>query len=381
MAAFITLLTEIMPAGLLLPIAEGLGVTQSFAGQFITAYAAGALVSAVPMTTLTQGLQRRPLLLFAITGFSVVNLVVALTDSYVIALIARFFAGVFGGIVWSLLAGYAVRISPSHLSGRAIAIAGAGATIALVLGVPIGSLIGRTIGWQGSFALMSALALVLNIWIVVIVPNIPGSSKEQRQTIAGVFLMSGIRSVLFVVFAVVVAHNVIYIYIEPFLQHAELAGVVDVVLFIFGAGSIIGLGIVGAQVDRQLQRLTVTSISTFILASLLMGIWGGVPQIVLLSTFLWGMSFGGFATITQTALSRFAKGSIDIAQSMYTTCWNAAVTTGGVVGGVLLDRAGTGSMAWAAMGILVVSLLCTVLVMNKRLATQSTEQGEAARLV
>jgi predicted MFS family arabinose efflux permease len=275
MAAFITLLTEIMPAGLLLPMAEGLGVTQSFAGQFITAYAAGALVSAVPMTTLMQGLQRRPLLLFAITGFSVVNLVVALTDSYVIALIARFFAGVFGGIVWSLLAGYAVRISPSHLSGRAIAIAGDGATIALVLGVPIGSLIGRTIGWQGSFALMSALALVLNIWIVVIVPNIPGSSKKQRQTIAGVFLMSGIRSVLFVVFAVVVAHNVIYIYIEPFLQHAELAGVVDVVLFIFGAGSIIGLGIVGAQVDRQLQRLTVTSISTFILASLLMGIWGG----------------------------------------------------------------------------------------------------------
>lgn len=73
-----------------------------------------------------------------------------------------------------------------------------------------------------------------------------------------------------------------------------------------------------------------------------MGILGDSPQIVLLSTFLWGTSFGGFATITQTALSLLAKESVDIAQSMYTTCWNAAVATGGVIGGVLLDRAGTG---------------------------------------
>ena len=65
MAAFITLLTEIMPAGLLSSIAEGLNVSESLAGQFITAYAVGALVAAIPVTTLTQGMRRRPLLLAA----------------------------------------------------------------------------------------------------------------------------------------------------------------------------------------------------------------------------------------------------------------------------------------------------------------------------
>src|SRR5690606_39923372 len=88
------------------------------------------------VTTLTQRVRRRPLLLIAILGFAVVNLVTALSESYGVSLTARFFAGVFGGIVWSLLAGYAVRMSPAHLSGRAIAISGAGATISLVLGVP-----------------------------------------------------------------------------------------------------------------------------------------------------------------------------------------------------------------------------------------------------
>lgn len=371
MAAFVTLLTEIMPAGLLSSIAQGLNVSESLAGQFITAYAVGALVAAIPITTVTQGVRRRPLLLIAILGFAVVNLVTALSDSYGVSLIARFFAGVFGGIVWSLLAGYAVRMSPSHLSGRAIAISGAGATIALVLGVPLGTWLGRLIGWQGAFGLMTALALLLIVWIVVIVPDFSGQAKEERQGLSSVFLRAGIRSVLLVVFTFVVAHNIFYIYIEPFLAPSGLSSKVDIVLFVFGAGAIVGLWCVGAWVDRQLQWLAVASITVFAFASLLLGLWGDSPQIVYLSIMAWGFAFGGFATITQTALSRFAGDSVDVAQSVYTTGWNTAVAGGGVFGGILLERTGVASFAWIVIGILAISLLGTVFAMNKALASRN----------
>ncbi|XYQ53398.1 MFS transporter [Pectobacterium carotovorum] len=368
MAAFITLLTEIMPAGLLSSISEGLNVSESLAGQFITAYAVGALVAAIPVTTLTQGMRRRPLLLFAIFGFAVVNLITALSSDYTVSLIARFFAGVFGGIVWSLLAGYAVRMSPSHLSGRAIAISGAGATIALVLGVPLGALLGRYIGWQGAFSLMTALALLLIVWVLAVVPDFAGQSQDKRQSLAHVFLRSGIRAVLFVVFTFVVAHNILYIYVEPFLQPSGLAASVDFVLFTFGLGSIVGLWFVGALVDRRLQFLAVASIVVFAVASLLLGIWGAVPQIVYLSVAIWGLAVGGFATITQTALSQLAGESVDVAQSMYTTGWNTAVAAGGVVGGTLLYQSGSASFAWVAISILAASLLGTVFFMNSALA-------------
>ncbi|MGQ8773538.1 MFS transporter [Serratia sp. NA_112.1] len=367
MAAFITLLTEIMPAGLLSSIAGGLNVSESLAGQFITAYAVGALVAAIPVTTLTQGRRRRPLLLVAIFGFSVVNLVTALSDSYSISLVARFFAGVFGGIVWSLLAGFAVRISPTHLSGRAIAISGAGATIALVFGVPLGALLGRTIGWQGAFGLMTVLALALIVWVITVVPDFPGQTKEQRQPLTGVFLKTGIRAVLFVVFTFVVAHNILYIYIEPLLEPSGLSADVDIVLFVFGIGSIIGLWFVGSMVDRRLQLLAVASIVVFTLASLLLAFWGGLPKMVYSSVVIWGMAVGGFATITQTALSRFAGESVDVAQSMYTTGWNTAVAAGGIVGGILLDRTGLASFAWGVIGLLLLSLLGTILAMNRAL--------------
>lgn len=371
MAAFITLLTEIMPAGLLSSIAGGLNVSESLAGQFITAYAVGALVAAIPVTTLTQGMRRRPLLLVAIFGFSVVNLVTALSDSYSISLVARFFAGVFGGIVWSLLAGFAVRISPSHLSRRAIAISGAGATIALVFGVPLSALLGRTIGWQGAFGLMTVLALALIVWVIAVVPDFPGQTKEQRQPLTGVFLKTGIRAVLFVVFTFVVAHNILYIYIEPLLEPSGLSADVDIVLFVFGIGSIIGLWFVGSMVDRRLQLLAVASIVVFALASLLLAFWGGLPKMVYSSVVIWGMAVGGFATITQTALSRFAGESVDVAQSMYTTGWNSAVAAGGIVGGILLDQTGLASFAWGVIGLLLLSLLGTILAMNRALSQKA----------
>ncbi len=367
MAAFVTLLTEIMPAGLLSSIAHGLNVSESLAGQFITAYAVGALVAAIPVTSLTQGMRRRPLLLTAIFGFAAVNLVTALSDSYGVSLVARFFAGVFGGIVWSLLAGYAMRMSPSHLSGRAIAISGAGATIALVLGVPLGASLGDAIGWQGAFGLMSALALLLMVWVIAIVPDFPGQNKSQRQALSSVFLKTGIRAVLFVVFTFVVAHNILYIYIEPLLEPSGLSANVDIVLFVFGLGSIIGLWFVGAMVDRRLQFLAVASIMIFAVASLMLGLWGDVSQMVYPSVAVWGLAVGGFATITQTALSRFAGESVDVAQSMYTTAWNTAVAGGGVIGGVLLDRSGVANFAWIVIGILAISLWGIVFAMNKAL--------------
>ncbi|WP_331456944.1 MFS transporter [Brenneria goodwinii] len=368
MAAFITLLTEILPAGLLSSIAQGLDITESLAGQFITAYAVGALVAAIPVTALTQGMRRRPLLLTAIFGFASVNLITALSGSYTISLIARFFAGVFGGIVWSLLAGYAVRMSPVHLSGRAIAVSGAGATIALVLGVPLGSLLGQAVGWQGAFGLMSALALLLIIGIIAIVPDFPGQTRAQRQSLIGIFSKTGIRSVLFVVVSFIVAHNVLYIYLEPFLELSGLSANVDIVLFVFGLGSISGLWFVGAMVDRRLQSLAVTSIIIFACAALLLGLWGNLPQMVYPAILVWGLAFGGFATITQTALFRFAGESVDVAQSMYTTGWNTAVAGGGVVGGILLARTGSTSFAWFVIGLLAASLLGTIFTMNRALA-------------
>ena len=89
-------------------------------------------------------------------------------------------------------------------------------------------------------------------------------------TLLKVFLNTGIRSVLFVVFTFVVAHNILYIYLEPFLGSSGLSANVETALFVFGLGSIVGLWGVGATVDRRLRFLIVASILVFAAAALLL---------------------------------------------------------------------------------------------------------------
>src|ERR1700761_2595777 len=118
-ACFIGMMTEAMPAGLLPQIGADLNVSEALTGQLVTAYAIGSIIAAIPLTAMTRGWRRRSVLLLAIGGFFVLNTVTALSTNYAITLAARFFAGVFAGLLWALVAGHASRMAPEHLRGRA----------------------------------------------------------------------------------------------------------------------------------------------------------------------------------------------------------------------------------------------------------------------
>ena len=156
LAGFITILTETLPAGLLPQISAGMNISGAMAGQFVTLYAVGSLVAAIPLITATQGARRRPLLLLALAGFSL---------NYVMTMIARFMAGVSAGLVWALLAGYAARMVPVEQKGRAIAIAMVGTPLALSLGVPAGTFLGGLVGWRMCFGIISVMAITLMVWV------------------------------------------------------------------------------------------------------------------------------------------------------------------------------------------------------------------------
>jgi predicted MFS family arabinose efflux permease len=357
MAAFITILTEALPAGLLPQMAQGLAVSEAWVGQTVTVYAIGSLVAAIPLTAATQGVRRRPLLLAAIGGFAIANTVTTLSASYTLTLTARFVAGVSAGLLWALLAGYAARMVPEHQKGRAIAIAMVGTPLALSLGVPAGTLLGNLLGWRMCFGIISLLALLLMGWVRLKVPDFAGQPTDKRLSLRQVFILPGIRPVLFVVLAFVLAHNILYTYIAPYLLTAGMVDRTDVVLLVFGGTSVAGIWIVGVLIDRYLRRLTLASTILFGAAALTLGMAGGDPVAVYAAVGAWGLAFGGAATLFQTALARSAGDAADIAQSMLVTAWNAAIASGGIVGGVLLDRFGVGAFSPALLVLLLATLL------------------------
>ncbi|MEQ9941409.1 MFS transporter, partial [Pectobacterium aroidearum] len=273
-AAFITILTEALPAGLLPQMAQGLAVSEAWVGQTVTIYAVGSLVAAIPLTAATQGVRRRLLLLSAIAGFVVANTITAFSGSYVLTMAARFLAGVSAGLLWALLAGYAARMVPEHQKGRAIAIAMVGTPLALSLGVPAGTFLGNLLGWRMCFGMMSGLALILMLWVRIQVPDFAGQSADKRLSLGQVFTVAGVRSVLCVVLAFVLAHNILYTYIASFLAAVGMVAQTGLVLLVFGVASLLGIWMIGVLIDRYLRALTLACSALFCVSVLALGVAG-----------------------------------------------------------------------------------------------------------
>lgn len=358
-AGFITILTEAMPAGLLPQMSEGLQVSQALVGQLVTLYALGSLLAAIPLTLLTQGWRRRPLLLIAIGGFALVNSVTALSTHYGLTLVARFFAGVFAGLLWALLAGYASRMVAPRLQGRAIAVAMLGAPLALSLGVPAGTFLGTAVGWRLSFAIMTGLTLLLLVWARWQLPDFAGQAAQKRLGLRQVFNLPGIRPVLWVTFTYVLAHNILYTYIAPLLVPAGLVADIDRILLVFGLAALLSIWLTGVLIDQHLQRLLIISCLMFAGAALALGVWMTSTRAVYASVALWGLAFGGLPALLQTALAKSAGDSADAAQSMLVTVWNLGIAGGGLAGGLLLQTSGVGVFPWAVGGLVLLALAPT----------------------
>jgi MFS family permease len=239
-ASFVSIMTEALPAGLLPQMSRDLGVSEAAAGQFVTIYAIASVIVAVPVTAMTQGLRRKPLLMTAISGFAAGNIVTSISNDYALTLAARFCAGAGAGLLWALLPGYASRMAPPNLRGRAIAIAMVGVSVAMSIGVPAGTFVSKAIGWHATFGVLSAFALGLIARIIFGVPDFPGLAAGKRASVRQVIANPGVRAVLMITFTFVLAHNILYTYIAPFVVPAGLGERVDLVLLIFGFAAICG---------------------------------------------------------------------------------------------------------------------------------------------
>ena len=355
-AGFITILTEAMPAGLLPQMGAGLGVSPALVGQLVTLYALGSLLAAIPLTLLTRGWRRRPLLLVAIGGFALVNSVTAVSSHYGLTLVARFFAGIFAGLLWALLAGYASRMVAPHLQGRAIAIAMLGAPLALSLGVPAGTLLGTLVGWRLSFAIMTGLTLMLLLWARWQLPDFAGQAAQQRLDLRQVMMLPGIRPVLWVTFTYVLAHNILYTYIAPLLEPAGIEADIDRVLLMFGLTALLSIWLVGLLIDRWLRPLVLLSCVLFGLSALALAFWIDSPAVIYTAVAVWGLAFGGLPALLQTALAKSAGESADAAQSMLVTVWNLGIAGGGLAGGLLLQSWGVLAFPLAVVALMLLAL-------------------------
>jgi predicted MFS family arabinose efflux permease len=365
LTGFIIIATETMPAGLLPQIATGLHVAEGAAGQFVSVYALGTVLAAIPAITLTRGTRRKPLLIAGILGFLVANTITAFSPDLTLSLAARFIAGAFSGLLWGMLAGYARRIVAHEHSGRALAIAMTGTPVALSVGTPLGSWIGTAFDWRWSFGAMSVLSILALILAVALVPDAPGQGAARRMPFRRVIGIPGVSVILIVVFTWMLAHNIEYTYIASYLQSAGLDLPVDLALVTFGVAALIGIWVTGLVIDHNLRGLVLVSIGLFLIAGVTFIVGAHSLGAVLVAIVLWGLAFGGAATQLQTAMGEASGENADVANSLLTVSFNLAIFAAGVGGALVI---GVDAVALPIVMVLFAAVALIVVAIGRRSA-------------
>lgn len=365
---FVAILTETMPAGLLPQISNTLHISESLAGQFISVYALGSVLAAIPIITLTQKWDRKILLQLAVGGFFIFNLATFYFENYYALLLVRFFAGMVAGVIWGMLTGYTIRMVSENQGGKAMAIVGVGQPVALSIGVPLGTWLGNLIGWNYTFLIIAAISMLLFIWIFFKLPHSAGEPGNEKFPLKKIFKTAGVINILATTLFWILGHNILYTFIAPWLGDAGLGDRVDLLLFIFGMSSVAGILVTGIFIDRWMEKLGIAWLILFLAAINILLFSKGISNVLVYAgVFLWGFSFGGAPIILQKYLARIANKFVDVAQSVFVTVFNISVALGGILGGIFLEKFGIKSILYPIICFTVCALMFLVSLVKRKL--------------
>lgn len=371
---FMGILSELMPSGVLPEMSSGLGVSYSAIGFLVSVYAIASAVGTIPLITWTMPVNRKKLLLILIIVFALSNLVISLSGSYQVIVIARLIGGISAGVLWPLVSAYAMRLVPPALHGRAIAVAMAGSTLGVGIGLPIMTAIGTSLGWRIEFGVLSAILFVMAVAGQIVLPSVPGEKRSSENSPFTIIRNRSVVICLVVTFLTIMAHYGLYTYISPLVTDIGLSGGINIALIIFGTGTILSVLIAARVVDRYLGPLTVAMLTLAFVAMILLVGFKGAFLVSHLALFLWGISFGALVSIFQTAVTRQVETGKDVATSLQSSTFNFGIVFGSMLGGSVLQRFSAFHIIYLSLGLLVIPILFSIFARKTFYQTSGSEK-------
>ncbi|WP_324795969.1 Cmx/CmrA family chloramphenicol efflux MFS transporter [Streptomyces cyaneofuscatus] len=368
LAVFAQGTSEFMLSGLVSSIAADLGVSLAAAGLLTSAFAVGMVLGAPLMALAGRTWPRRRALLFFLAVFVAVHIAGALTPSYGVLLATRFVGALANAGFWAVALTAAVSMVPDRLKGRATAVVVGGVTIACVVGVPAGAVLGERWGWRAAFW---AVALVSLPAFAAILRSLPSGVRSDGEAAPvrnelrvrdELRVLTGprLRPTLLTMALVQGATFCAFSYLEPLLTRTTGLGAawVPAALALFGAGAFLGVTVAGRHADRRATALVAYGMVALALGWSALALTAGRPVAVLVLIPLLGLLAFGTGTALITRLLGQAAGAPTLAGASATAAFNLGAAVGPWAGGLALD-AGLGQRApvWVSAALMGLALV------------------------
>ncbi|TYK64690.1 MFS transporter [Colwellia echini] len=367
LSAFAIGTTEFVIVGLLPTMAQDLNISIPSAGLLVSLYALGVAIGAPVLTAFTSKWNRKHVLLSVMGLFVLGNLVAWQAPSFEALIVARILTGLAHGVFFSIGSTIATGVVPKEKGASAIAIMFTGLTVALVTGVPLGTYIGQTFGWEATFLTVSILGLLAMIGSAILVPN---NLKQAKPTsLASQFKVLTHPRLLLVYAITAVGYGgtfIAFTYLAPILN--EISGFesssVGLILLVYGISVAIGNIWGGKMADNfgPIKALTIifSGLATILL---MLNFTAYNPIAAVITILVWGaFAFGnvpGLQVYIVKLAEKYTPDAVDVASGLNIAAFNVGIAIGSWGGGMIVEEHGLMNTPWVGAVVVLIALIIT----------------------
>ncbi len=368
---FLFNMSEFMPIGILSDISVDLDVSESSTGLIISVYAWVVAAITLPVMLFFRNSEYKRLMLFAVAVFAFFQLTSALSNDYWMLMGSRLGVAFAHSIFWSIVTPMAVRSVGPEYHRFAISCVAAGTSIAMILGLPLGRMIGLSLGWRASFLTIAIAAIIVLLMMAIMLPRMDNPGTFTINRLPDLFRNRILISIYVLTAVFITAHFTVYGYIEPFLlEVSEMPEVlITFVLSLFGVAGILAGILFARYYDLSERGFMLMAIGLPTVCMLMIAPLSGVWVAIFVLALLWGVGVTLFNTVFQNSVIGVAvSDGVAIAVGLFSGIFNLGIGTGTMLGGIVTDEMGIGyiGMVGGAIGLIALAILVVLILPKKR---------------
>lgn len=367
LAAFIFNTTEFIPIALLSDIAASFEMNVAHTGLMMTVYAWVVSLMSLPFMLLTAKFERKRLLMVLFLLFIVSHIVSVLAWNFWVLLISRIGIALAHAVFWSVTASLVIRVAPKDKKQQALALLALGSALAMVLGLPLGRIIGQSLGWRATFAVIACIAFSVMLLMWYFLPNLPSKNAGSLASLPLLLKRPLLLGVYAVTAVAISGHFTGYSYIEPFVMKISqmAAPTATLLLLVFGLSGVVASFLFGRLHRRHPNRFLLGGLGLIVLAQSCLLPFSDQTSALFLLVFFWGIGISGISLALQMRVLQLAPDATDVATAIYSGIYNIGIGAGALLGNQAMQWVGLSHIGFVGAAFALCALLIFVAV-NRR---------------